>query len=219
MSVRRIPARGRGVRGFVASAKTRQMVGVESTLERDFATLLEFDAGVVRYDAQPLRLEYRGPRGDVRRGVPDFYIEYDDRLGRPPLLCDVKYRNELFERWCEYKPRLRAAMAYAWQRGWKYQIMTEVEIRTPVLQNAKFLLPFRRHEPDREHTAVLIAALKRLGTISVGALLSEFDDDPDYRAELVPTLWHHLSQSTIVSACLTEPLTLNTELLLRRETP
>lgn len=117
MSVRQIPVRGRGVRGFVASAKNRQMVGVESTLERDFATLLEFDQGVVRYDSQPLRLDYSGPGGDARRGYPDFFVEYDERLGLPPLLCDVKYRDELFERWVEYKPRLRAAMGYARERG------------------------------------------------------------------------------------------------------
>lgn len=93
------------------------MVGVESTLERDFATLLEFDQGVVRYDSQPLRLDYSGPGGDARRGYPDFFVEYDERLGLPPLLCDVKYRDELFERWVEYKPRLRAAMGYARERG------------------------------------------------------------------------------------------------------
>lgn len=84
--------------------------------------------------------------GRKRFGYPDFLVHF--RLPSDvPMLVDVKFRREIFERWAELKPRLRAARAYARERGWIYRIKTEVDIRTPYLANAKFLLPYCRAAP------------------------------------------------------------------------
>jgi magnesium chelatase family protein len=61
----------------------------------------------------------------------------------------------------------------------------------------KFLLPFRTYEPDAMHTAVLISAAERLATCTIGTLLAEFDGNPEFRAELTPTFWHHVARAAL----------------------
>jgi hypothetical protein len=156
VSVRHIPPNRRSVTGLVPSPKNGRSVAYESLLERDFATLLEFDADVLRYEEQPLELRFRGPSGRWRVGYPDFLVYVRPSVDPVPMLCDVKFRKEIFERWADLKPRLKAAYGYARERGWTYRIKTEVEIRTPLLNNAKFLLPYGRCEPDSEHEIQLV---------------------------------------------------------------
>jgi len=127
--------------------------------------------------------------GKQRRGVPDFLITYSEHIGKRPLLCDVKYREELFRKWPTLKPRLLAAKRFAAQRDWDYRILTEVEIRTTYLRNARFLLPYQRCAPDPRHEELLVNTLKTMETATPQTLLEACCADPWNRATLVPTLW------------------------------
>lgn len=62
-SVRRVPLNWLSVTGWLPSRKNGRLVALESTLERDFYTLLEFDTEVVSYDEQPVQLKYRNSKG------------------------------------------------------------------------------------------------------------------------------------------------------------
>ena len=181
------------------------MIEFESALERDFIILLEFDSAVAGYEAQPLYVEYR--KGGRRcRGVPDFLVRYHEVAGRPPLLCDVKYRQELFEGWSELKPRLRAAMALAKSHGWSYRIMSEVEIRTPRLANAKFLLAYRPESVDPLFRTLLLQKLSG-GPMCPRKLLDTFGFDRLQRARALSDLWALIAQGAI-RADLQQPLTM-----------
>lgn len=53
----------------------------ESTLERDFMLLMQFDPAVDIYTPQPLTLTYLDQAGGMRRYTPDGLIEW--RKDRP----------------------------------------------------------------------------------------------------------------------------------------
>ncbi len=172
------------------------MIPFESALERDFATVLEFSADVESYETQPVRVDYRASSGRRTSGYPDFLVKFRPG-GGPPLLCDIKYRSELFARWKALKPRLKAARLFARDQGWDYCLKTEVEIRGTFLENARFLLPFARCAADPVHTEILIKMLAQLETTTVQGLLVACCQDEWNRAVLIPTLWCLVGQRGI----------------------
>lgn len=216
MTVRKIPTNRRSLTGLVASQKNGRMVASESSLERDFLLLLDFDRAMERYEEQPVRIEYRDRAGRRRTYTPDVLVYYRQDISpeRPnsPLLCEVKYRKDLFDNWREIKPKVRAGRAYAREQGWRFQIFTEREIRTPYLENVKFLRPYRRIEPDAGGRDLLLETLRGLQEADPESALLAIHQDPVKRAELLPTLWHLLAVGEI-DADLTQPL--NMRSLLR----
>jgi hypothetical protein len=209
LGVRSIPLNRRSLTGRIPSVKNGGMVDVESALERDFATVLEFDDRVCRYEAQPVFVHYdRG--GRRQRGVPDFLVWYSDGFGKKPLLCDVKYRAELFERWTTLKPRLKAALAFARDQGWGYRIMTEVEIRTPFLVNARFLLPYRSRSIEQEHEDAILAVLSA-SRITPELLMRRCRDEGRDEAASLATLWALTARGEI-KADLAQRLTMQSQI-------
>ena len=213
VSVRTIPPNRRSVTGLLPSRKNGRMVSFESSLERDLATILEFDEAVLAFQEQPVKLRYERAGRRSPPGVPDFLVTYHAYVGRRPLLVDVKYRKELFARWSDLKPRLLAAKRFALREGWDYRILTEVEIRTPYLDNARFLLPYRRCAPDPIHEEQLLSALRRLKFSPIQALLETCCVDEWNRAQLIPTLWCLVGLRNI-SADLERPLTMSSNVWL-----
>lgn len=212
VSVRTIPPNRRSVTGLLPSRKNGPTVPFESALERDLATILEFDDAVLTFEAQPVEVVYsRGTRRCT--GVPDFLATYRTHLGRRPLLCDVKYRKELFERWTELKPRLVAARRYARERGWDYRILTEIEIRTQYLANARFLLPYQGLCPDPIHEQQLLEMLATMRATTVQRLLEACCKDLINRAQLIPTLWCLVGRLHI-GTDLERPLTMSSDIWL-----
>jgi hypothetical protein len=195
---REIPLSRRSVTGLLPSRKNAGMVPFESALERDFATLLEFDPNVVSYQAQPVKLEYTGPDGRRRIGYPDFLVAYSVGDKRRYELCDVKYREELFSKWVALKPRLRAARRYAFALGHSYRIKTEIEIRSPLLENAKFLLPYMRSEPDPTYEQALRRALHGRPGLTAQGLLEICSSDAAVRALMIPTMWCLVGRREII---------------------
>jgi hypothetical protein len=100
MPVRPIKPNYRNITAAVASSKTTRSIMAESSLERDFLIMLDFDIGVKYFEEQPLRLEYNDAYGSSRSYTPDVYVEYRtdispaDRM--KPMLCEIKYRSDLF---------------------------------------------------------------------------------------------------------------------------
>ncbi len=208
VSARRIPPNRRSVTGLLPSRKNGRMISFESSLERDLATILEFDEAVLTFQEQPVKLHYERAGRRCPPGVPDFLVTYHAHVGRRPLLVDVKYRKELFERWADLKPRLLAAKRFALREGWDYRILTEVEIRTPYLDNARFLLPYKRCAPDPIHEEQLLSALRLLKCTPIQALLEACCADEWNRAQLIPTLWCLIGLRNI-STDLERPLTMS----------
>lgn len=192
--VRKIGLGRRALAGLMPSSKG-EMSGVarfESSLERDFFVLLEFNGDVARWDPQPVRL----PVPETgREYVPDVLVSFLGPGGSTQVaervLYEIKYRDELRQNWPAYRARFKAARRYAREHGWKFRIITEREIRGGgLLWNAKFLLPYLYDGIDAMERAILLKTLTRLGTTSPKRLLEACSSDAWERARLLNALWH-----------------------------
>jgi hypothetical protein len=210
LSVRNIPKNYRNVTGVLASSKSEGAAMFESTLERDLLMQLDFDSCVESYDVQPVKIEWLDKVGKFRSYTPDVLVHYrhDDRVDH--ILYEVKYRSDIKENWPILKPKFKAAIRYAKQRGWRFKLITEVEIRTTFLQNVKFLLPFLKRGPDQEADMLLIQeALKQHAEIAISELLASLCHNPWSQAALIPTLWYLIASGQIECELQSQPLTMS----------
>jgi hypothetical protein len=155
MSVRKIPKNYLSVTGVFSSAKNGKSLGYESLLERDLMILLEFDDIVERFEEQPVKvpLVFNGKK--LKPYVPDILIHYLPATSgevRRPVLGEVKESEDLKKNKAKYAPKFEAASCYADERDWEWRIFTEKEIRTPYLDNLKFLREYYSAEPDRHYS-------------------------------------------------------------------
>ncbi|GEA20357.1 heteromeric transposase endonuclease subunit TnsA [Vibrio harveyi] len=218
MSVRNIPKNYRNLTGLAASDKADSPF-FESTLERDFLTLLEFDQQVLFYDVQPVCIGWEDDAKKSRNYTPDVLVHYHQRVSPFPsshtVLYEVKYRSELRENWLDLKPKFKAAIHYARSMGWRFKLMTDVEIRTTYMENARFLLPYFKQDFNQEHVELLIYKLAEMRQCTIEALLKSLFNDKWAQAELVPTLWG-LIASRRISTDLNVPLTMSADIWVGR---
>lgn len=182
-----------------------------AALMRDFFVILDFDLNVQYYQCQPVSVTYTDPTGAKSAFTPEFLITYRRDIvparRMRPLLCDVMTRQDVFENWATFKSHVCAAHRYARGRKWQYQLLTEREIRTPYLENARFLLPYCRLDTDWEGSHPLLRMLRELRQANPEALLAACSNGDAHRAKLTALLWHLVSIWQI-GADLTEPLTM-----------
>ena len=202
MPARTVPKNYRNVTGRVYNSRTRASSAFESTLERDYFLLLDFDPTVEYYEEQPVTIKYRDSSDALHRYTPDVFIRYCNTADHVPpprsVLAEVKYRDDLRQNWIEYKTRFKAARRYARERDWCFRLMTEREIRTPFLENVKFLRQYRELAVDTEHQRVLLQILAQQRVMDVDGLLKEMTAERWQQAQLLPVLWHLVAHRRIV---------------------
>ena len=211
MGVRRVPISSLSLTGQVEGQQ------FESSLERDLILLAAFDLGVDWYESQPVTIEYQGINGRKRHYTPDLLIMYFSHgrfRERKPLLCEVKYREDFFGKWKEIKPKLKAARKYAKENGWEFRVMTEKEIRTPYLDNVKFLFRYKYCDFDQQHYEKLSGLMEKLGESTPRELLDLAYTDKIQQGEALWTLWCMISRQWI-RCNLGNPLSMNTRLWIR----
>jgi hypothetical protein len=133
MPIRKIPKNYRNVTGIAASGKAIGSAQFESTLERDFLALLEFSSDVEIFEVQPVKIEWYDNLGTPRSYTPDALVTFAPATGKQPWLCEIKYRADIKKHWDTLHPKFIKGISYAKRHGWRFRIITEVEIRTPYL--------------------------------------------------------------------------------------
>lgn len=217
MPVRKIPKNYRNLTGKAASDKSNSAF-FESTLERDFLTLLEFDPQVIIYDVQPVVVSWVDSEGMRRTYTPDVLIKY--RKGGcayssfDTILCEIKYRSEIVKKWSDLKPKFKAAIKYSGEMGWRFKIFTEQEVRTIYMENARFLLPYMSKGIDDAYAEMLLNKLIERRQCSIEGLLNSVFLDRWAQAELIPTLWYLIGLGRIKTD-LNMPLTMSSEIRLK----
>lgn len=211
MPVRKIRKNYRNVTGISAATKAVGEAQFESTLERDFLRLLEFSPDVASFEVQPVTLNWVDDAGTKRSYTPDTWVTFHDASGLKPWLCEIKYRSDLKKHWSELRPKFRQAIHYARQQGWRFRLMTEVEIRGPALDAAKFLLPFRRRTIPADQSAYILTLVEVLKATTPDDLLRHISSDPSIQAEWLPVIWHLIAQFQI-GADLQSPLLMSSHL-------
>jgi hypothetical protein len=195
------------------------MTAFESSLERDFFLLLDFDPDVEFFEEQPVKIIYSDANGRRRTYTPDVLVRY--RKDSPqanhtkPLLCEVKYRDDLRQHWAEYRPKFRAAGRYARQQGWRFRLMTERHVRTPYLENVKFLRPYRTLPVNDSDRTQLLSTLATLEATDPASLLAAVFEDRWQQAQLLPMLWQ-LVATRQIGADLEQRLTMQSGLWLQK---
>jgi hypothetical protein len=202
--VRKIVPGNRGVTGVVP------ILGkYESTLERDLMEILRFDPEVERFTPQPLTIEYLDQTGRTRTYTPDGLIQFKTSsvACQPPILFEVKYRADFRKDWRNLIPKFRAAKSYSAMHGWRFQVFTEREIRTPYLNNVKFLWQFLQRAPDPAMKVHVLELLNDLDEADPELLLCALCSDATNRARFIPVIWHLIAIGAI-DCDLNHPLTM-----------
>lgn len=185
----------------------------ESSLERDLMILLNFDPLVHLYTPQPLTIRYQTSDGTWHRYTPDGLIEYRKDIfvhDTRPILVEVKYREDFIGQSKTWIPKYRAAKRYAEEQGWLFEVFTEDKIRTPFLDNVRFLTPYlERGEP--ELMIWISDQLVELGMCTPKTLLSSLYRDKWNQAQLIPSLWALIARREI-GCDLTTPITMNSNI-------
>lgn len=204
MPVRKIGLCYRSVSGRVPMGPSRRSVATESTLERDFVLLQRLDPDVATVEEQPVRITLPSPDGTSGHYVPDFLVTYHS-TGRRPLLVEVKYSSDPALTSGQLTARLAAAADYAHERDWCFTLFTEKEIRTPRLENARFLLPYQSRPlgVDRQRAIREAAA----APISIRQLAAQIADC-DNIATVFPDIWTSLAIGELWGT-LDEPVTVD----------
>jgi hypothetical protein len=192
MPIRKIPKNHLFVTGAFSSRKNAEMRGFESPLEKEYMLLLEFDNSVASFEEQPLTIPIPG----VARGyTPDFVVHYHaahiTQEQQRSKLVEVKSSDDLRRNAEKYAKKFELATGFANERGWDFAIVTEKNIRTPRLENLKFLREYRNilPLPEQRHRITEIVGGRNVG-IRVEELLNQLGTEEYERLSLLPTIWH-----------------------------
>ncbi|MBI3239961.1 MAG: Tn7 transposase TnsA N-terminal domain-containing protein, partial [Flavobacteriia bacterium] len=151
--------------GAVSSMKNQKHIWFESSLEKDFALMLEYHPSVKVYIEQPITIEYNLD-DKTRVYTPDFLIHFNEDSVKP-WLCEIKYRDDLTINFSKYKARFKAAKRYCDEQGWEFKIISEFDIRTDLLDNLKFLSKYDLEFVEEGCLTLITERVQNLGHTTV----------------------------------------------------
>lgn len=204
---RRVGTSRRALTGLVALGGS-ESAAFQSSLERDWIELLDFQPEVSALQVQPFTIWYT-LEGELRRYTPDVAAVWE-RNGVPrTIVYEVKPAEELRAQWSHYRPRFVAASRYCRVRDWGFKLVTEKHIRTPMLKAAKFLRRYRQLPTDPAVRQHLLTTLRTVGPTTVGGLLTAAYWSLENQAMALPYLWKLIADFE-VHAPLDRALTMTT---------
>lgn len=217
--VREISIKSSSLSGVININSVKQPIQFESSLERDFIFLLEFDRDIKQYLEQPLEIVYNDESGKQRKYIPDFIITYYDR---PTEIIEIKYESTLKAVKEELQMKFLAAKKYCEKRGFMFKVITDKYIRDEKrieLQNSLFLSRYKDFfdNIDKQKSAfptvnsdltILYKNIKSLGKVSVRELVNKSTRDENKQAELIFLTWYMVANNYLY-ANFTERLTLD----------
>ncbi|MFX0171120.1 MAG: TnsA endonuclease N-terminal domain-containing protein [Candidatus Hodarchaeota archaeon] len=159
--VRSIPPKTEGNQGFFPSEKVMGgIVAYESQLERDLFLLFDHDPSVKRFQHQPSKIIFKNNEGKREQYVPDVKVEFNNGLR---VLIEVKPRKTIVEKYSMYQQKLKAVNKEVKANGMIFDVLTEIDIRTPRLANVWFTLGASKCLENNKYIDILIKLLKRYG--------------------------------------------------------
>lgn len=211
---RRMIMKSRSLSGIIPSSKNKDGIWFESALERDFALILEHNPDVSFYQEQPIKIEFVLD-GKNRSYTPDFYVEFTEESGLKPWLCEIKYRSELREKISKLIPKFRAAKEHCINEGWDFKLFSEVNIRTPFLENINFLSRYNYNDLDGACYKMVIRTISELGqTTPHEFMLTIQDAEYNIKGRCLYALWYGIKMNDIGCDTVREKISMNSEIWL-----
>lgn len=200
--------------GKVSNSEGR-LNSFESSLERDFILITNFDPNVERFIEQPVRIEYFD-EGKLRHYTPDFLIFYrnndENQPYYKPRLIEIKYLDKLRKDKTLLKPKFDAAWDYCEVKGWEFKVLTENDIRSDFLFNAKFLSGYLNSDEVKiEDIDYLIERLGELNYATPTELIENYSNNKVKKAHLLFTIWYMVANH-LIGADLSNRLTMKSEI-------
>jgi hypothetical protein len=184
------------------------MVSFESTLERDYAYVLDFDPEVTCFTEQPLTIEYTCA-GRTLHYTPDFEVA---QSGQRHWLVECKPQHLI--RTEDNQRKFTAAQTWCAERGWQFEVVTDAQLRTGCrLQNIKFLTYHARFTFSLQSKAQVYAALaSALGRMTVGDVTRAVAvQDP---ATALALIWHMAFHHEVLVPLDAAPLSVHSPITL-----
>jgi hypothetical protein len=217
LPVRKIPLRYSSLSGYKYSDKSKRVVFHESSLEADFIELMEWNKQIWGYEEQPYKIEYLDEKKKIHSYIPDFLVHYKkpfEDKGPTEIVYEIKYAKDLILNKEVLKPKFLAANEFCKKEGFGFKVITEREIRTPYLQNVKFLKKYRKrddvHIPMIDH---LMELLKEFGVTTPNELVSATSQIEEKRAMFLYALWVMVAHS-MVMIDMTKKITMTSKIWL-----
>lgn len=208
MPVRRVTHHGGNIIGRFPSLKMRRMVSFESTLERDYAYVLDFDPEVAYFTEQPLTIEYNCA-GRTLHYTPDFEVAHSGQRHR---LVECKPQHLIHTE--DNQRKFTAAQAWCAERGWQFAVVTDAQLRAGCrLQNIKFLTYHARFAFSPQSKAHVYAALASdRGVMTVGDVAHAVAvQDP---ATALALIWHMVFHHEVLVPLDAAPLSMHSPIAL-----
>ena len=174
--------------GSITSVKNNTNVEFESSLERDFIYLLEYNTDVKRYYEQPIKIKYyEDDKSKVY--IPDFIIEY---FSGKRSIVEIKYKEDLEKNKDAYAKKFKATQEFCIKNNFHFKILNENDIRTYKLFNAKFLLYYQDPliQVNYGYVKQIYQTIKKFTKITAKELIDETVYDEYSKAELIYVLWY-----------------------------
>jgi hypothetical protein len=199
-----VPRNHRNLTGFIHGCNDGLYSAFESSLERDALILIEFNLSIKRYLSQPRTFNFHHNKKYMKY-TPDIFVEY---INGKKLYIEIKYRKDIEKDWDILKPKFKAAIEeLSVEENTRFKIWSEREIRTPLLKNATFLLPYRHRSFETYQLEMIKKVVSRFNETSPEDVINICASNLEARAEFLNTLWYALSNQ-IIKADLTRPLTM-----------
>lgn len=188
MPVRKVSNRGGNIIGRFPSLRLARVVDYESSIERDYLYLLDFERAVSWFAEQPLTIDYED-QGKGRRYTPDFHVINNGQH----ILVECKPQTHVDRE----KNQRKFAVARQWckEQGWAFEVVTDEQLRSGYrLTNIKRLTQFARYPipADVKH-CLRTYVTTALPTVTIANILHQVTW-PTYPSMLIPLyhmIFHH----------------------------
>lgn len=117
------PSKGKHFRGKTVFLKNSTMVYWESTLERDFVRIADFDPTVLDIQHQPFHLKF-SYQGRPYSYYPDYMLTFNNQQ---IVIAEVKPLKKLND--ARNPVKFEVGRRFCAENGWAFRVYTEEEIR------------------------------------------------------------------------------------------
>lgn len=192
------------IRGKHRSVKMFSMIPWESTLERDFIKLLDFDQTVTYFEFQPKRIDFTY-QGKKRKYYPDFLVQKNDSK---KYIYEVKAFEKIEDE--HNKIKFQVGRKYCQENNMTYVVVSEKDIRQGYLiDNLDELTEVREDSLSRRFMTEIINKLKELGGRSTIRDLRrnlDYINEADFECNLYYLIYTHFLSADLISTPIHDDL-------------
>ncbi|WP_318412625.1 TnsA endonuclease N-terminal domain-containing protein [Photobacterium leiognathi] len=197
-------SRGKNIHRF-ASAKMGKRITVESSLECDACYHFDFEASIVRFCSQPIRLIYF-INGKRHTYVPDFLVQFDTHEF---VLYEVK--SDYAKNKPDFDFEWEAKVQAAFELGLELELLEERDIRDKViLKNLKLMHRYASRDDLDNAQNALLSLLKNNGTQTARSL----GEHLGLKGRTILPILCNLLSRCLLYTCLNKPLSLESQFKL-----